>query len=179
MISTTSKMVKQHKTEKVTIDDPKPFYFVREVTKDGVKTGATRKSYMLKGTDHATGKSRSILASEANAKKFGKPELIKADPNKKKSVKKSCQEKFDECETKKAAKKKSAKKVTKKASKKDESDEEESEEREASDEQSEEVSEESPKPKRKPAKKAAKAKKSPAKAKAKKGKIVKRASSEY
>lgn len=175
-------MVLQHKTEKVTIDNPKPYYFVRKVTKDGKETGATRKSFMLKGTDHATGKSRSILASEANAKKFGKPELLKTDPNKKKAVKKSCQEKFDECEAKKAAKKKTAKKTKKVAV--EESEEEEASEQQASEEsQASEEEEETPKPKRKPAKRSpAKAKKSPAKAKkgkAAKRKIVKKASSEY
>ena len=156
-------MVLQHVTEKVTIDNPKPFYFVRTTT-DKEGTEKTRKTFMVKGTDHTTGKPRSILASEAAAKKFGKPTLIVSSPSKKKAPKKSCQEKFDECEAKKVAKKRKPK-AKKVASAAEESEEEASEEQQAASEEEPSEEEEErvstpkkPSPKRKPAKKAGKAK---------------------
>jgi hypothetical protein len=143
------------------------------------------KRYALVGKDEE-GKSKFVLVAKDVAEKYGKPE--KKGPSKTvRKPKKSCEEKFDECKSKrKAAKKgKAGKSKTKKSPKKEESDEgsdesesersreKESEEREKASAESESgsdsESEETPK-KKSPAKKAKRAPAKGAKRAAKKTK---------
>lgn len=144
------------------IKDAKPFYSIRTT-----KTDKEVRTYFLIGTKGSTGKRSSLIVKEEVAKKFGTPSLRVSEN--KRSPRKSCKEKFDECEAKKAAKKATKKTSKKKAAKKEESEDEASGSESEPDSESGSESEPEEKPKKtvkkKPAAKAAKkaAKKSPAK----------------
>lgn len=95
----------------VVIHNPKPFWY--ETVRQTKKGESRTKHWMLTGKT-SEGKGKSTIVKEEDAVRYGKPEHKIT----KQRVKKSCQEKFDECEAKKAAKKKKAKTPKKKAAKK-------------------------------------------------------------
>ncbi len=94
----------------IVIHNPKPFWY--ETVRQTKKGESRTKHWMLTGKT-SEGKGKSTIVKEEDAVRYGKPEHKIT----KQRVKKSCQEKFDECEAKKAAKKK-AKTPKKKAAKK-------------------------------------------------------------
>ena len=94
---------------KYTIHNVEAFHF-----KTKSSTGKETTRYMLKGADSVTGKTRPIFVAKAVHDKYGRSKVIVA---KAKPKKKTCEEKFEECKTKKVAKK-STKKAPKKAAKK-------------------------------------------------------------
>lgn len=93
---------------KYTINNVEAFHF-----KTKSSTGKETTRYLLKGADSVTGNTRPIFVSKAVHDKYGKSKVIVA---KAKPKKKTCEEKFEECKTKKSAKK-STKKAAKKSTK--------------------------------------------------------------
>ena len=129
----------------------------------GKNNGKVTRRYALLGKDEE-GKTKFVIQGKAAAEKFGKPvKHVKSEAAKTRKPRKSCQEKFDECEAKKSAKKGKKKVVAKEES-------EEQEESEEKEESEEEVLSEEESPKKKsssPKKKSAKGKSAKGKAKGK------------
>jgi len=102
----------------IKIHDPKLFVFATTS-----KTGNKTDRYMIKGTSDA-GTVKTSFIGKADIGKWGKATRMEAKPAK---ARKTCKDKFDECEAKKTTKRATKKKTAKKVAPKEEESEEESE----------------------------------------------------